>query len=204
MKMKTFFSFFFLAALTSLPLAAQDLMDKLADASCDCISKQDVDNMTQEQLQVQLGFCIMEAVGKYPDEFQKEFGNLNPGDQAAMNKLGEQIGMKMAFKCPTVLMKVADVQTQMQAAPAALQVITGTVKSVDGEEFATVTITDEQGRSQKLLWLRYFKGSERFVSEPAKVIGSKVQVKVESVEYYSPKAKDYYGRKEIREVEFLK
>ena len=51
---------------------------------------------------------------------------------------------------------------------------------------------------------RYHKSSERFISEPSKVIGSKVQVKVESVEYYSPKAKDYYGRKEIREVEFLK
>ena len=68
---------------------------------------------------------------------------------------------------------------------------------------ALVTLTDEQGRAHKLRWLRYVKGSERFVSEPSKVIGSKVRVKVESVEYYSPKAKDYYGRKEIREVEFL-
>lgn len=201
--MKDIFLLTFLATLASLPLAAQDLMDKLADASCECISKQDTDNMAQEQLQMQLGFCIMEAVGKYPEEFQKEYGNLNPADQAAMNKLGEQIGMKMAFKCPTVLMKVADVQTQMQAAPAALQVFTGTVKAIDGEEFATVTLIDEQGRSHKLLWLRYFKGSERFINEPSKVVGSKVQVKVESVEYYSPKAKEYFGRKEIREVEFL-
>ncbi len=203
MKIKVFFPLFLLATLSGLSLSAQDLMDKLADASCECISRQDVDNMTQEQLQMQLGFCIMEAVGKYPEEFQKEYGNLNPSDQAAMNKLGEQIGMKMAFKCPTVLMKVADVQTQVQTAPAALQVLTGTVKSIEGEEFATVTLTDEQGRSHKLLWLRYFKGSERFINEPSKVVGSKVQVKVESVEYYSPKAKEYFGRKEIREVEFL-
>lgn len=203
MKMKAIFSIILLATFASLPLAAQDLMDKLADASCECISRQDVDNMSQEQLQIQLGFCIMEAVGKYPEEFQKAYGDLNPSDQAAMNKLGEQIGMKMAFKCPTVLMKVADVQTQVQSAPAALQVLTGTIKGIEGDEFATVTLADEQGRMHKLLWLRYFKGSERFISEPAKVIGAKVQVKVESVEYYSPKAKDYYGRKEIREVEFL-
>ncbi|MCO6493475.1 MAG: hypothetical protein J5I98_33955 [Phaeodactylibacter sp.] len=203
--MKAVFSFILFAALSGLPLSAQDLLDKLADESCDCISKQDVDNMSKEQMQMQLSLCMMEAVGKYPEAFQKEFGNLNPSDQAAMNKFAEQIGMKMAFKCPAVLMKVADVQTQAQAAPAAtLQVLTGTIKAIDGEEFATVTLTDEQGRAHKLLWLRYFKGSERFVSEPSKVIGSKVQVKVESVEYYSPKAKDYYGRKEIREVAFLK
>ena len=199
--MKALFSLFLLAALASLPLAAQGLIDKLADASCECISKQDVDNMSQEQMQMQLSLCMMEAVGKYPEEFQKEFGNLNPGDQAAMNKFAEQVGMKMAFKCPTVLMKVADVQAQVQATTSTLQVLAGTIKAIDGEEFATVTLTDEQGRTHKLLWLRYFKGSERFISEPSKVIGSKVQVKVESVEYYSPKAK---GRKEIREVKFLK
>ena len=202
--MKALFSLFLLAALASLPLAAQGLIDKLADASCECISKQDVDNMSQEQMQMQLSLCMMEAVGKYPEEFQKEFGDLNPGDQAAMNKFAEQVGMKMVFKCPTVLMKVADVQAQVQATTSTLQVLAGTIKAIDGEEFATVTLTDEQGRTHKLLWLRYFKGSERFISEPSKVIGSKVQVKVESVEYYSPKAKDYYGRKEIREVKFLK
>ena len=66
MKMKAIFSIILLATFASLPLAAQDLMDKLADASCECISRQDVDNMSQEQLQIQLGICIMEAVGKYP------------------------------------------------------------------------------------------------------------------------------------------
>lgn len=191
-------------AIAALPLAAQGVVDKLADASCECISKKDVDNMSQEQLQMQLGFCIMEAIGKYPEEFQKEFGDFDPSDQAAMNKIAEQIGMKMAFKCPAVLMKVADVQTQVQAAPAAMEVLTGTIKSIDGEELATVTLTDEQGRSHKLLWLQYFKGSERFISEPSKVVGSKVRVKVEAVEYYYPRVKEYFGRKEIREVEFLK
>ncbi|MCO6480095.1 MAG: hypothetical protein J5I94_25880 [Phaeodactylibacter sp.] len=51
MKVKAFFPLFLLATLASLSLSAQGLMDKLADASCECISRQDVDNMTQEQLQ---------------------------------------------------------------------------------------------------------------------------------------------------------
>ncbi|MCB9038776.1 MAG: hypothetical protein H6557_19355, partial [Lewinellaceae bacterium] len=58
--MKALFSLFLLAALASLPLAAQGLIDKLADASCECISKQDVDNMSQEQMQMQLSLCMME------------------------------------------------------------------------------------------------------------------------------------------------
>lgn len=203
--MKNLLTLLLLAGLC-LPLAAQDLMDKLADEACTCISKKDVEKMDSEQLQIQLGFCIMESVGNHADEFQKQFGDLNPSDSEAMTKLGEQIGMKMAFKCPTVLMKMATVQTEVTTipAPAMMEELTGTVKAIDGDEIAQVTVVDEAGRTHKLLWLRYFKGSDRFISEPGKVVGSKVKVTFETIEAYSPKAREYYDRKEIREVEFLK
>ena len=90
------------------PLIAQEaLLDKLADAACACITKKDTDSMSNEDLQMQLGFCIMEAVGANQAAFEKEYGALDPSDQSAMSKLGEQIGMKMAFKCPNVIMRMA-------------------------------------------------------------------------------------------------
>jgi hypothetical protein len=199
---------FFLALALSAPLAAQDLMDKLADATCACINKKDVDNMDSEMLQMQLGFCIMEAVSKHNDEFQKAYGQMDPTDAAAMSSLGEQIGMKMAFKCPAVLMKVAAIETQVEvrpAAPAATEALSGTVKAIEDEGgFGQITVLDESGRTHKLLWLRYFKGDTRFINEPGKVVNAKVRVKYENVEVYSPKAKEYFNRKEIREVEFLR
>jgi hypothetical protein len=207
MKMRYLF-FFSLALALSAPLAAQDLMDKLADATCTCITQKDVDNMDAEMLQMQLGFCIMEAVSKYNDEFQKAYGQMDPTDAAAMSSLGEQIGMKMAFKCPAVLMKVAAVETQVEvrsAAPAATETLSGTVKAIEDEGgFAQITVLDEAGRTHKLLWLRYFKGDTRFINEPGKVVNAKVRVKYENVEVYSPKAKEYFNRKEIRELEFLR
>lgn len=203
--MKNFLTFLLLLGLY-MPLSAQDLMDKLADEACTCISKKDVEKMDADQLQMQLGFCIMESVGAHADEFQKQYGDLNFSDSDAMTKLGEQIGMKMAFKCPTVLMKMASVQTEVATmpAPGVVEELTGTVKAIDGDEIAQVTVVDESGRTHKFLWLRYFNGSDRFISEPGKVIGSKVKVTFETIEAYSPKAREYYDRKEIRGVEFLR
>lgn len=206
MKMKYFLALAWVAVL-GFPLAAQGLMDKLADEACTCISKKDVNSMNTEQLQMQLGFCIMEAVGNNAEAFQKQYGGVDPSDQEAMTKLGEQIGMKMAFKCPDVLMKMATVETTTATVPmppAALEELTGTVRSIDGDEVAQVTVVDEAGRTHKLLWIRYFEGSDRFINEPGKVVGSKVKVQFETIEAYSPKAKEYFGRKEIRGVEFLK
>lgn len=197
-----------LAAGLSLPVAAQSLMDKLADEACACISKKDVDNMDSEMLQMQLGLCIMEAVSKHEAEFQKEYGEMDPSNAEAMSSLGEQIGMKMAFKCPAILMKVAAIETQVEVKPlAAAQVeeLTGTLKAIDSSgEFAQITVLDDAGRTHKLLWLRYFKGDTRLINEPSKVINAKVRLKYENVEAYSPKAKEYFNRKEIRELEFLR
>ncbi len=205
MTMKRIFAFALVLSL-ALPLSAQDLMDKLADSACACISKKDVEKMGSEELQMQLGFCIMEAVGNNAEAFQKEYGGLDPTDTEAMTKLGEQIGMKMAFRCPTVMMKVATVTTEVVSAPApaVTEELTGTVKAIEGDEIAQIVVVDEAGRTHKLLWLRYFKGDSRFISEPGKVAGSKVRVKFETIDAYSPKAREYFGRKEIREVEFLK
>jgi hypothetical protein len=189
-------------ALFNTTLSAQDLLDKLAEASCDCISKKDTDSMSSDDLQMQMGFCIMEAVSKYPAEFEKEYGDLNPGDQQAMTKLGEDIGMRMAAKCPAILMKIATVETQANVQTSTQSTISGTLKAVEGDDFSQLIIEDPTGRRHKILWMGYFKGSERLIESPEKALGRKVTVTYEEVECYSPKVKDYINCKEAREVKY--
>jgi hypothetical protein len=190
--------------LLAAPVSAQDLLDKLADYSCNCLSQKNLDNASTEEIQMQMGFCIMEAVGKYPDEFQKAYGSLDPSDQAAMTKLGEDIGMKMAFKCPNTLMKLAVMETQTTTTSTVTTVSTlkGTLKAVEGDDFSQLVIRDEAGRTHKLLWLEYFNGSERLISSPEKAIGRQVTVQYETIECYSPKVNDYINCKAVKEVTY--
>jgi len=189
-------------AFALTPVTAQDLLDKLADTSCDCISKKDTDSMSSEDLQMQMGFCIMEAVGKYPEEFQKAYGNLDPSNQAAMTKLGEDIGMRMAAKCPSVLMKIATVETQTTVKTTTQSSITGTLKAVEGDEISLLIVEEASGRRHKLLWLGYFKGADRLTETPEKAVGRKVTVTYQEIECYSAKAKDYINCKEVKGVEY--
>lgn len=188
--------------LLAQPMLAQDaLLDKLADTACGCISKKDTDAMSVDDLQMQLGFCIMEAVGANQAAFEKEYGQLDPSDQSAMTKLGEQIGMKMAFKCPNVIMKLAGQQPPqgMNAAPAAKAkgTVSGSFEGVSGDDIATITIKEANGRTQKLLWMDYFKGSDALIQNPGSLKGKTVTVEYETIEVYSPQAKEYFDRKKV-------
>ncbi|MEQ8707241.1 MAG: hypothetical protein RIC19_25135 [Phaeodactylibacter sp.] len=198
-----FGAFMLLAPAVNAQKALLDdiLLDVLADDACYCISKKDIDNMSVDDLQMQLSICLMEAVGDNQAAFEKQYGELNPSDQSAMTKLGEQIGMKMAFKCPNVIMKLAGQQPpqSMNAAPTAKSAgaVSGTFEGVSGDDIATITIKEANGRSQKLLWMGYFKGSDQLIENPGSLKGKKVMVEYETIEVYSPQAKEYFDRKKV-------
>ncbi|MBI5914192.1 MAG: hypothetical protein HY842_02350 [Bacteroidetes bacterium] len=193
-------------AAFTLPLSAQgDLVDKLAVQTCECISKKGPKNLSAEELQTQLGFCMLEAIGQNEAAFKKKYGDVSFTDQAAMTKVGEEVGTAMVYKCPDVMMKLAqtEIQSQPAATAAATGEINGTVKAIEGSELAQIVITDESGRAQKLVWFGYFEGSERFINEPRKTIGKKVKVEYREIEAYSPQAREYYARKEVLSITFL-
>lgn len=180
---------------------AQSLKEKLAQAGCDCISKKDTDKMTQEQLQMELGACLMISMGDFQAEFATEYKDLDMTNQAAMTKFGEEIGMIMATKCPTVFMRMSAQANAASADEPKGGTMSGTIKEITGDDVATIVITDSNGRSHKLLWLGFFKGSDQ-LQDASKAAGKKVKVMYEEMEVYSPKAKEYYPRKKVTGIEF--
>jgi hypothetical protein len=205
MTYKFILALFALFITTTSMTAQEELLDKLAQSACDCISAKDTDNLSQDEIQMQMGFCIMEAVGKYPEEFSKAYGDLDFTDQAAMTKLGEDIGYKMAFKCPTVLMNMALMETQTTTTTTTTESqnsISGTLQSIEGDDFSLLVVKDASGRAHKLLWLSYFEGSEALSTNPGNFLGKQVSVDYTTYECYSPKIKDYINCKEITRLSF--
>lgn len=200
-----------LLLLLAVPTVAQDVMDKLAEYCCGCFAQKDTDNMKSGEMQLVLGTCMMEGVSKYPKELAEEYGEINITDQEGLTKLGEQIGMRMAFKCPTILMAMANDTELMDeilgdadtaADTSEYTTITGKLIAIEGTEMSRLIVADASGRKHKLLWMGYFPGSEQLVNNPKVVVGQTVSFTYETVECYSPKLKDYINCKVLRGVEY--
>lgn len=181
---------------------SQDAVDVLTQETCDCISKKNLDNLSQDQINLELGVCIMESLSKHSGEYEELNVDLN--DQASFQKLGEQIGFRMASVCPQILMKVATVQNAGDSeVTKPVSELTGILKRIEGDDFQYVIVAEDGGREHKFLWLRYFKGSEKLIEEKKQVIGKRVKITYLPIETFSAKLNDYTNRKEIKGLQVL-
>jgi hypothetical protein len=193
-----FFSVFFL--LLSLSGSAQESYDKIAQLTCECAKKKDIASVGKDELQVVLSICIIEAMTQYEKQNGKKLG-VDMTSQTAMQSFGMEIGKRMASNCPDVVMKMAETSTSLKSSSEKNTVsLSGSIKSVDCTDICSLTLTDASGREHKLLWLRYFNGSDTYLADPKKLAGKKVSIKYTETEYYNPKIKDYLKGKEVVEL----
>ena len=184
--------------LSASVVHSQEILDVFAKEACECIKAKDVSAMKGDQLNMELGLCIMGSLSDHQGEYEEKL-NIDITDQASMQKLGEQIGLKMVVTCPEVMMKIAGASEQPAAQGGTL---TGTIQELGGTEFAYLIVKDDQGRDHKMLWLRYFQGSEALKADSG-LKGKKVSVNYNTMECYSPSLKDYYNCKEITSLKML-
>ena len=182
--------------------AQEDILDVFAQETCDCISKKNVESLSQEQINLELGFCIMQSLGNHTGEYEEKYP-VDVKDPESFSKLGEKIGFRMAAKCPSILQKVATVNNGQSEVQRPVSEMIGTVKRLRGTDVNFLVITDEQNRDQTFIWLRYFNGSDWLIDDFEDLIGKKIKVTYSLVEVYSPKAKDYFNQKEIKGIQVL-
>ncbi len=190
-------SFLFLFFLSAFGYS-QEILDVITSETCDCVAGKDVAGYDAEQLNLELGFCMIESLNRHKDADGAL--DVNIYDAESMRKLGEQIGMRMAVTCPAVIAKIAAISRNDSAAANEVE---GTIVGIEGKEFGFVIVQDATGRAHKLLWLRYFDNSEKLMQYPAESIGKRVRVRFDPIECYSPAERDYFERREITALEFL-
>lgn len=196
-------------------LKQEAIYDLIAQETCDCMDGKDVSKMKSEDIEMQLGICMLGSYSKHSGDLE-ETTDLN--NSAGMEALGEKIGILMFGKCPQTLMAVAG---GMQEEPALVEDPAGMGADElywedGGEELTGVLVRlsntgdvgylvlkDEAGVEHELMWLRYFEGSEALLENPDAGIGRKVIIYSVPMEIYVPKTRDYAVRKEIRALTFV-
>ncbi|HYG37159.1 MAG TPA: hypothetical protein VD908_01010 [Cytophagales bacterium] len=183
--------------VSSLPSNSQDITDIMAEESCDCISKQDLNKYTSyKQLEMALGICLIQSFSNHEKQAKKEL-KLDINNENDAEKIGEMVGVKMAFKCPLVFTKVSELQNPQEDQ---FKELSGKIKDIKFNEFAYIILQEEEGRSHEFIWLRYFEGSDDFQNNHEKYVGKNATIMYEEIECYAPKIKEYLNKKEIREI----
>lgn len=203
MKVFQLITMLFLFFATTHATAQEDIYEEIAKKTCSCITQKDVSKMSEQELTMELGICMIGNLGEVEGASDL---NLDFTNNQAMEKFGEQIGIKMVKYCPDVFMQIGmagnfevdDKQEQTEE----IQSVTGTIQEIGGTDFNIITLKGDDGRTHKLLWIGYFEGSDQLLAMPKKGIGKKVTVNFFTRECFSPKIGEYYNCKEIILMEF--
>lgn len=172
-----------------LLIAQPDVHKIVANETCACLQQKDISKLkNRTEVEMAMGFCMLESAGR-------QNLDIDLSDQEAMRKFGEKVGVQMALICPEVF---SSFFKDGQDEPALLS---GQVKSVDVGEFVYINFKEDGGKEHRLIWTRYFPGSDDFMDNPKKLVGKKVNVAFAGAEFYSPKSKAYFIAKEITELQ---
>lgn len=186
--MKNSFLILLFLSTTVLVNAQDEIYKTVAKETCECFDKRKAEVKNQQEAEMALGICMITSA-------QTNKVDVDLTDEEVMRIFGEKVGIQMAFICPTAFDLLMN--SDEEVPPVGL---TGKIKSVEVDEFLSVILKEESGKEHKLLWVRYFPGSDDFKDNPKKLIGKNVTVEYETTECYFPKMKAYYSSKEIRDL----
>jgi hypothetical protein len=189
--------------LLSVQLFSQEsYIDKIAKETCEYLESDEIMAIVNGDIKSQkLGAFMITLYNQYEDELLKEGFVIDFSDGSNSGRdFGEQVGMHMAKFCPTTLIALAG-EIESDEVEIDTYEVTGKIVAVQGNEFSTVILKDEAGKTQKFLWLQNFKGSDTLI-QSLEGLDKMPQVKIvyRNIECFSPQLQDYIIRKEIIEM----
>ncbi|HMT35317.1 MAG TPA: hypothetical protein PKC41_05640 [Chitinophagaceae bacterium] len=187
-KFNLFYLFLFVSLFVlSTQSKAQTYMDLITEKSCSCLNNIS-DSIKTEELHLKLGVCMLETAEPYKKQLKADYDiDLDRNDDSG-EKLGRIIGLKMATKCPTALMKMANRAEENEAQDKSAS---GVVTKIENDHFVILSIKDEQGKISKYYWLTFIQSNTELSTKYKSLIGKKVNVTYTSQDFFDPKLDEY-------------
>lgn len=199
--------FTLLIALISIHANSQDLLEKVTKEVCTCIDakKENLSDTSSEKLKVQLGLCILASYSAHEKEINAKYGKIME-DEKAMDKFGEEVGMKMVTVCPATLMAIAgavgddETKTTDEAVEEEKLSVEGKISEIKNEQFTSVIIKDKNSRVYTFLVLDYFDTASLITGNEIKKDDT-VVIYYSDIELYDNKTKEFRFFKVISGIE---
>lgn len=197
--MKNLFLILFISLSISSFAQSDDIYKTIADKTCSCLDEKE---LTKDNLELNLGVCMMEVINDYPELTN----SISLKNTKSMEKLGENVGLQMAFICPEVFLLMTEEETKPNkksySSEEKTSTKTGVIEGFDGKEIKYLLLKDDKGRINKFLWLRSFSGDADLMKLGRDALGERVKVTYTEIEIYNPEMDEYIQRKEIKSISF--
>ncbi len=172
---------------------SQDALDIIGKETCECLNKKipDVTKVPSNVLQNELGACMMTSYMAHKSELKPE-DQADFGDSEGMRKLGESVAMKMLVHCPNVIMELGRSTLDEKADEIVIDnyKISGQFLEAKTNDFISISIKDNTGRTHSLLLLTFFENSN-LITESLLKKNQQIEVEYYEQEFYDPKSKDF-------------
>ena len=199
---KIFFAFILLAGSLCAVSQTKSTKDILLDTLCKCITakKDELKNASPNDIQKEVMSCFMsdglELLMKYAEEKK-----VSMTDQAAMQKLGNEIGMELAKKCPAMMQlainsAIADTSEGSGISKIVSEGETtetvGTIVSLNTTEFpASIQLKQKNGTVKKAYLVSEFYTDDDNFYNTGYLPGKKVVAEVSSQKIFIPSKKKF-------------
>ncbi len=197
---KTFYLLCFISlSLISQQLKAQDYMDDITRATCECADSLD-QSLGKEEYQMALGLCIFAAAEPYYDKLEEDYDFTMAEIDTKGEELGRIVGTRMAAICPETIAVLAK---KMYGEDEIDQnfFFTGTVTKIETGSFTVLSIQNGQGKTTKCYWLTYVETDFDISEGLEELEGEQVVVETQDMELYDPRLGEYRDFKVISSLE---
>jgi len=202
---KIFFAFILLAGSLWATSQTKTTKDILLDTLCKCITakKDELKNASPNDIQKEVMSCFMsdglELLMKYAEEKK-----VSLTDQEAMQKLGNNIGVELAKKCPAMMQlainsAMAEDKIDTSAGSGSSRLITevtseteGTIVSLNTTEFpASIQLKQKNGVVKKIFLVAEFYTDDDNFYNTGYLPGKKVVAEISSQKIFIPSKKKF-------------
>lgn len=178
---------------------SNDLMDKMAEETCECVKKLDFSGMPQNQIEMNLGMCILQSISSNKIEVENQLGTFSI-TSIMTEEFGEKMGLQMLSFCSDFFIdNFADEYVNEQYF-SEVSVELGKIKSIEKKQFNTVNLQMYDGSILKFIWLWDFEGSEILTKNQFK--NKWINIIYSTIELYDPEIKKYIPYRVIEGMSF--
>ena len=186
--------FVFSLVLFSIFLFSQDFKKSIAQEACKCVKENVKDDMSEKQVQLKFGICMMKVTAPYKKEIKKEFGiDLDDySKKESMYELGRQMGLIMDQECPEVFerfIKDEDMKTTEENSGELL--MHGEIAKIEKDSFVVFYLKGDNNILTKFYWISNVDSNIELEKKYNELTGKKVDVVYYSAEIFDYKINEY-------------
>lgn len=151
----------FLLLLTNFSFAQvnskEDLVGVLSNQTCDCLNTKE---LTETNLELTLGVCIIQSIQKNKEDVEKYFGKNILSNEDNMTEIAESIGVQLALECPKFTSLISDMSYEDdEAMDEEYLSLAGKIVAVNADQFMTFKLKQDSGKTVTFLVLEDFDNS---------------------------------------------